>query len=165
MRLGTQSASVPQSAASLDRASTTSIDAVEIPAAPASSSTNAVTEPTTDATAPPHAGVTESVAETIQIATLPETASDSVTVSGSTDIPAVPDVPVRGEVMASRSVAEAEAAGIDSKPRPVSDVAEPLIVISATDDSWVQVRNSDLSALLTRILRKGEHYKVPARPG
>ena len=38
-------------------------------------------------------------------------------------------------------------------------------MISATDDSWVQVRNSDSSALLTRILRKGEHYKVPARTG
>ncbi len=37
------------------------------------------------------------------------------------------------------------------------------IVLRATDDSWVQVRDADQNVLLTRILRAGDMYRVPNR--
>ncbi|MEP3112132.1 RodZ domain-containing protein [Nisaea sp.] len=99
-------------------------------------------------------------AETVeQIASVPDPTP------GTTDIPGIPEVPVQEAATTSRSVVEAEAAAIDSKPKPVSAVAGPFIVISATDDSWVQVRGTDATPLLTRILRKGEQYEVPSRTG
>ncbi|MGE0715259.1 MAG: RodZ domain-containing protein [Alphaproteobacteria bacterium] len=43
--------------------------------------------------------------------------------------------------------------------------AESRIVIRAISDSWVQVRDSENSLLLTRVLRAGDVYRVPDRPG
>ena len=39
------------------------------------------------------------------------------------------------------------------------------VVITARADSWVQVQGPDNELLLTRILRSGESYRVPDRPG
>jgi hypothetical protein len=39
------------------------------------------------------------------------------------------------------------------------------IVIKATADSWVQLRDSDQTAIWTRVLKQGESYRVPDRPG
>jgi cytoskeleton protein RodZ len=39
------------------------------------------------------------------------------------------------------------------------------IVIRATADSWIQIRNTDQSLLFTRVLKPGESYLVPDRPG
>jgi cytoskeleton protein RodZ len=39
------------------------------------------------------------------------------------------------------------------------------IVIKATADSWVQLRESDQTAIWTRVLKQGESYRVPDRPG
>ncbi|HWK47122.1 MAG TPA: RodZ domain-containing protein [Stellaceae bacterium] len=39
------------------------------------------------------------------------------------------------------------------------------IVIRAVADSWVQVRDSDQSLLLTRVLKPGDTYVVPDKPG
>ena len=39
------------------------------------------------------------------------------------------------------------------------------IVIRATADSWIQIRNTDQSLLFTRVLKAGESYRVPDRPG
>lgn len=40
----------------------------------------------------------------------------------------------------------------------------PRIVLHATDEVWLQIRDGD-SALVTRILRKGDSYRVPNRSG
>ncbi|WP_193172548.1 helix-turn-helix domain-containing protein [Nisaea nitritireducens] len=136
-------------------------EAAEIAAAPPSGETITATEPVTEASAPVDTAATEDTTAAVQVASIPEPAP----ASGTTDIPAIPEVPLQAATTTSRSVVEAEAAAIDSKPKPASTVAGPLIVISATDDSWVQVRGTDASPLLTRILRKGEQYKVPARTG
>jgi len=158
-------------------AATANTDA-EIPAAPSNDETVATVEATeaesiaeatatVDATASndttPAAAAPAAVAIE-QVASIPEPAPAPGTPQ-TAEIPAVPEVPVQETVTTSRSVAEAEAAAIDSKPKPVSAVAGPLIVISATDDSWVQVRGTDATPLLTRILRKGERYEVPSRTG
>lgn len=39
------------------------------------------------------------------------------------------------------------------------------IVLTAKGDSWVQVRDADQNALLTRMLHAGDSYRVPNRPG
>jgi cytoskeleton protein RodZ len=39
------------------------------------------------------------------------------------------------------------------------------IVIRATSDSWVQIRSTDQTPLFTRVLKAGESYLVPDRPG
>jgi cytoskeleton protein RodZ len=39
------------------------------------------------------------------------------------------------------------------------------IVIRATADSWVQIRSTDQAPLFTRVLKPGETYLVPDRPG
>jgi cytoskeleton protein RodZ len=39
------------------------------------------------------------------------------------------------------------------------------IVIRATADSWIQIRSTDQSLLFTRVLKAGESYRVPDRPG
>ena len=39
------------------------------------------------------------------------------------------------------------------------------IVIRATADSWIQVRNADKLVLFTRILKTGESYHAPDQPG
>jgi cytoskeleton protein RodZ len=39
------------------------------------------------------------------------------------------------------------------------------IVLRATTDSWIQVRDADHSVLFTRVLKPGESYRVPDRAG
>jgi cytoskeleton protein RodZ len=39
------------------------------------------------------------------------------------------------------------------------------IVIRATSDSWIQIKSTDQTPLFTRILKPGESYMVPDRPG
>ena len=39
------------------------------------------------------------------------------------------------------------------------------VVITAIDDSWVQIQGPDNELLLTRILHAGDSYRVPDRPG
>ena len=39
------------------------------------------------------------------------------------------------------------------------------VVIRATADSWIQIRDTDQSPLFTRVLKAGESYRVPDRPG
>ena len=43
--------------------------------------------------------------------------------------------------------------------------ADARVVVTALDDSWVQVQGPDNELLLTRILHAGDSYRVPNRPG
>jgi len=70
-----------------------------------------------------------------------------------------------GEGQTSAPDVEADSAGpseadANAPPAPSGNV----IVIRATSDSWIQVRDRD-SVVLTRLLKKGETYAVPDRPG
>jgi cytoskeleton protein RodZ len=72
----------------------------------------------------------------------------------------------------SRSAMEAHAATV-APPRNEPDVLrmfgatglESRIVIRAAADSWVQIQDADGNLLLTRVLRAGDGYRVPDRPG
>jgi cytoskeleton protein RodZ len=51
-------------------------------------------------------------------------------------------------------------------PRTFGAVGEPArIVLAATVDSWIQIRDADHSLLFTGLLKPGEQYRVPDRPG
>ncbi len=41
----------------------------------------------------------------------------------------------------------------------------PRVVLRATQDSWVQVRNASNASIFTRVLRAGDTYEVPDQPG
>ena len=43
--------------------------------------------------------------------------------------------------------------------------SDSRVVILASEDSWVEVRDGNGELLLTRVLRQGESYHVPNRPG
>jgi cytoskeleton protein RodZ len=51
-------------------------------------------------------------------------------------------------------------AATDPAPSPPGEV-----VIRATADSWIQIRDARQSVLLTRVLKAGETCRAPARPG
>jgi cytoskeleton protein RodZ len=51
-------------------------------------------------------------------------------------------------------------AATDPAPNPPGEV-----VIRATADSWIQIRDARQSVLLTRVLKAGESCRAPARPG
>jgi len=57
-------------------------------------------------------------------------------------------------------------ATLSEGPRAYGFVDGPArIVIRATADSWIQIRSTDQSLLFTRVLKPGESYRVPDRPG
>jgi cytoskeleton protein RodZ len=60
----------------------------------------------------------------------------------------------------SSSALAAVPAATDPAPNPPGEV-----VIRATADSWIQIRDARQSVLLTRVLKAGESCRAPARPG
>jgi len=54
-----------------------------------------------------------------------------------------------------------------ASPRALSgtDASGARVVIRATDESWVQVRDADRNPIMTRVLSRGDIYRVPNRPG
>ncbi|MET4807607.1 RodZ domain-containing protein [Limibacillus sp. MBR-115] len=54
----------------------------------------------------------------------------------------------------------------DSEGRTLgaTDVASRVVLV-ASSDAWVQIREADGSLLMTRILQAGDRYRVPDRPG
>jgi cytoskeleton protein RodZ len=67
------------------------------------------------------------------------------------------------------------AARVPAEPVPSVQSDEPpaygavdgpaRVVIRATTDSWVQIRDADQSTLFARVLKAGESYRVPDHPG
>lgn len=81
---------------------------------------------------------------------------------GPSRIPAAPQAPVAFAAPTETSNATAAA--------PSPDVAnlggDTRIVVNAKVDSWIQIRDDKADRLImTRLLRRGESYDVPARPG
>lgn len=62
-----------------------------------------------------------------------------------------------------------ETAAVAAEPMPQTSVgaaeAPARIVIRATADSWVQIRDAGRSVLLARLFKTGESYRVPDQPG
>lgn len=69
--------------------------------------------------------------------------------------PVAPAAPVTGSAPVSEP----------GSPRVFGEASEGRIVIRATGDSWTQVRDANGNVVFSRILRAGETYNVPDRPG
>ena len=65
-----------------------------------------------------------------------------------------------GRPSAAGSAMAAVPAAPDPEPNPPGEV-----VIRATADSWIQIRDARQSVLLTRVLKAGESCRAPDRPG
>lgn len=107
------------------------------------------TSPTAMAAAPTDAGSTEAAVQ-------PQQEAPAVTVAptGTEEDSAVP-LPPQPPAVA------------ESGPRQYgSENADSRVIIRARIDSWVEVRDpADDKLLLTRVLRAGDSYRVPDRPG
>ena len=86
--------------------------------------------------------------------------------SGTTE----PVVDAQPEETTSVSVAAEEPTLLVVEPAYVPKVygrtnLDARVIITAVDDSWVQIQGPDNELLLTRILHAGDSYRVPDRPG
>jgi cytoskeleton protein RodZ len=94
--------------------------------------------------------------------------------------PAVPAIPAQATPAVPKpdeaKPVEAPAVAVGpAEPQPASppdgktygnETAESRVVVkAANDDCWVQVREIDGSLLVSRLLRRGDAYRVPNRPG
>jgi len=77
--------------------------------------------------------------------------------------PAAPQSPPATPDLAQPAVADASKVG----PQQVYGApdGQARVVLRATADSWVQVRDRDGNLLITRVLKPGESYNVPNQPG
>ncbi len=56
-------------------------------------------------------------------------------------------------------------ADASSQPRVFGDAGPHRVVIRATADSWIQVRDTSGTVVFTRVMRPGDAYNVPNRTG
>jgi cytoskeleton protein RodZ len=96
----------------------------------------------------------------------PPAVSQPVEAQAAPRPPAVPSSPTQtgsgsgASPAAAGSAMAAVPAATDPAPNPAGEV-----VIRATADSWIQIRDARQSVLLTRVLKAGESCRAPARPG
>ena len=95
-----------------------------------------------------------------------DSASDTLAVTAAPE-PATEPEPEQTASVPAPAAAEPE---LPVEPAYVPKVygrtnLDARVVITAVDDSWVQVQGPDNELLLTRILHPGDTYRVPDRPG
>jgi cytoskeleton protein RodZ len=153
------------------------------PPKPAPPATSAPIAPATSATATEQAGAPPS--EPVSGTEMPAPSEAEAAPSGSPPpaaatipgTPATPPAPVPATTSATASVPHIPSASADAAAGSVLEAesgtpqiygaADGLarIVLRATTDSWIQIRDSDRSVLFTGVLKPGESYRVPDRPG
>ena len=112
---------------------------IEIPAASETPGVNAETTETGQAPSEPAAE-----------AEAPEAAVENATQTAVVEPPAAPQLPP-GAAAGGRIFG--------------ADNADARVVLAATSDSWVQVRDAEGELLLTQVLRTGDSFLVPNEPG
>ena len=75
-----------------------------------------------------------------------------------------PSVVAQDSAPAGPSVSPSSAAAAQPMPAPVVDPNAPRIVLRATNDAWMQVRDAGGQVLLNRVLHAGDSWPVPPRP-
>jgi cytoskeleton protein RodZ len=109
----------------------------------------------TERTAAP-AETREEVTSDTPLAETVGTASETATSESAA--PAIPSAP---------DSSQQAAVNLDASTGRIYGAAntDARIVLTAEDDSWVQVRDTEGQLLLTRVLRAGDVYRVPNRQG
>ena len=104
----------------------------------------------------------------------PGGSTDTAVVDEVASVPAAPEptaIAAPGETVAASSSAATEEPTLpvveaDYVPKVYGRTnLDARVVITAVDDSWVQIMGPDNELLLTRILHAGDSYRVPDRPG
>ena len=72
-------------------------------------------------------------------------------------LPAIPDAPPATQIAALANEPAPQVYGADNE--------NARVVLRAKQDSWVQIRDEADELLLTRVLRRGDEYRVPDRSG
>ncbi len=133
--------------------------AQEGPDRPAAAETVAAAEPQAEESPPAVAG------------TLPDAANDVSAAAAAGEPAAAPQAAVERVAAVPEAPAAIPAAPVADETPPASDVRQPRvyganhvgvrIVLLATQDAWVQVRDGTGALRLTRVLRAGDSYRVP----
>lgn len=116
--------------------------------------TVAASDDTPDVTALPEP--TSAARQSAVVTPLETSASPQV----RTSAPVEPDVPAAPRIAGLIGASEAAVPVDRTTAGPID-----RIMIRATGDSWVQVRDSEGTALFTRVLREGDIYRVPSKAG
>lgn len=144
-----------------------------------------VPQPTTETQLPPPADpdptpAAELAAEGPAVAGEPAPESQPQTAATATQVeepavataePAPPPPPPAsgvdaGDVAAAQSAAVAATEPLSREPRVFgADNPDARIVITAEEDAWIEVTDADGALLFSRVLRVGDTYRVPNRPG
>jgi cytoskeleton protein RodZ len=100
-------------------------------------------------------------------ATIPAIPAAPAAVAAPVPAPESAAVPAPLVPGTSRDAASGPAVGAETEtPGSYGAVDGPArIVLQATAESWIQVRDADHSVLFTGVLKPGESYRVPDRPG
>lgn len=138
---------------------------VSVPATPATNETQPASAPVVSAPAEaasvpstPSQSAASPVTETPDSGTT-VISSQSVTSLGTSqsEIPAAPVAPIPTQTVAVPDATQPQVYGEDN--------ADARIILRATQDAWVQVRDQSDELLLTRVLREGDVYRVPNEEG
>lgn len=132
------------------------------PAAPAASTTadapSAALAPTTTASS--------TATEPVQTPAAEPAATAAAPAAPPATAPTPSPAPTIGAPPAVSDTAAIPAAPADaSAPRVFGEAGAQRLVIRATADSWIQVRDSGGTVVFTRVLRAGDSYNVPNRGG
>ena len=137
-------------------------------------------------TAPAGAMEPKPTAETAEAGTEPAAETAEIDTAAAPEPPAMPDTPAASEPapepdptqvalddtgQSATEAAEPQIAAVqpptaDETPASAAAEEEPRIVVRAKIASWVQVRDdTENRSIMTRLLKVGDVYEVPNRPG
>ena len=150
------------------------------PPKPPASPPPAPIAPATSATTTGHAGAP--LSEPVSGAEMPaaneaEAAPGGPAAATIPGLPATPPAPVPATTPAAASVPRIPSTSADAAAGSVLEAesgtpqtygaadGSTRIVLRATTDSWIQIRDADHSVLFTGVLKPGESYRVPDRAG
>jgi len=167
---------VPQAATDIVAApsltpATPAAPAVSAPASTPASEEESTPEPSSISGTPTNSGpalAAREPAASEERVPAPVTAQNSATQNSATQAPAAAPEPSQtsaSQTSAPQTLASLPAASAGAGAAPeAGPTVGPRIVLNATDEVWLQIRDGD-NALVTRILRKGDSYRVPNRSG
>jgi cytoskeletal protein RodZ len=96
------------------------------------------------------------------ITTMPRGAASTASAPNPAPAPVAPAQPTVPQPQPTQMAAPATAMPASA---PASGVSPGRVTIRALADCWIQVRASDQSIVFSRVLKSGEVYTVPAKPG
>jgi len=130
--------------------------AVGLPSVPAPSSEAPAPTEASAAPSDPTSAAVASLATPPAPVVTPDLRTTSVTTSESPRPGTSPDIGSGSLPGVEKGVPSSTYGAIDGPVR---------IVLAATTDSWIQIRDANRSLLFTGLLKPGERYRVPDRPG